>query len=485
MLVDRESAVGFRNNRAPCRLALALACAAIWLCGCGAPSLPEHPNVLFITLDDLSWDSVGAYGSGVPDVSPNIDRLASQGLRFQQAHVTVAVCQPARAAWMTGRYPQNSGVLGFNPIDPGVPTLPETLRSHGYLTGILGKFKHVVPGRPQAFDIRHGGAEMRDGRSAALYARFSSEFLAEAQRSGKPFFLMVNSHDPHRPFDSRVPAGQRRGGYPAPSRIYAPEEVVVPGSLPDLPDVREDLARYYSSVRRADDIVGAVLQVLDDSGYAKSTLVVLQSDHGASFPFSKAGVWRSSTRVPYIVRWPGVVEPGAVDTEHLLGGVDFAPTILAAAGLPPLPGSEGRSFLPLLQGRSLDGFDRVYTQFDVTASGHAYPMRAVEDARYGYIWNGWADGETAFDSATQRSLTVPALLRAAEHDPAIAARVRHLEYRSREEFYDYQEDPDALSNRIHDPELASQVAALRAALLRHLTESRDPELAHFRRTTGL
>ena len=198
----------------------------------------EQLNVMFITLDDMNRDSMGVYGSKVPGTTPNMDRLAKEGLRFEHGHVTIAICQPTRAVWMTGRYPHNSGALGFTKIKPDVPTLPETLRKKGFLTGILGKTEHVVPSRNDAFGYRRDRSEMMNGRSEKLYGEFAAEFFGQVKSAKKPFFLMVNAHDPHRPFDNRKPAKERnfepkakqeapatngkkkrrpRGDYPAPS----------------------------------------------------------------------------------------------------------------------------------------------------------------------------------------------------------------------------------------------------------------------------
>lgn len=457
----------------------------------------DRPNVLFITLDDMNWDSVGAFGSKVPDTTPNIDRLASQGLRFEHGHVTIAICTPTRAVWMTGRYPHNNGAVGFNRIYSAVPTLPETLKANGYTTGILGKTKHVIPSRKRAFDYSRDGDEMIDGRSADLYAEFSEEFLDRAKRSGKPFFFMVNLHDPHRPFDNRRPAEKRRvaasGGerrkrgrsdHPAPSKIYRDDEVTVPGFLPDLPLIRKEIARYYSSVRRADDVVGAVLKALAESGFAENTLVMLKSDHGMAIPFVKTNVWRNSTRTPWIVRWPGVVEPGTHDTEHLVGGVDFAPTILEAVGLEPLEGMEGRSFLPLLKGQKQGGWDHVYTYIYITARARPHAMRSVQDVRYGYIWNGWSNGEMMFVNEGQRGMTMKAMMKAAESDEKIAARVKHYLYRVPEEFYDYEKDPDALHNLIDDPAMKGKIEALRARLLEHMKRTGDRERWRFEKVVA-
>ncbi len=441
----------------------------------------ERLNVLFITLDDMNRDSVGVYGAKVPETTPNIDRLASEGLRFEQGHVTIAICQPTRAVWMTGRYPHNSGALGFNAIRRGVPTLPETLKSHGFLTGILGKTEHVVPSRKDAFDYKRGRGEMKNGRSAELYGKFAAEFLAKAKAADQPFFFMVNAHDPHRPFDNRKPADKRNGPRddPAPSRIYGPQEIAVPGFLPDLPKIREEIAQYYSSVRRADDVVGRVLAELGRAGFSENTLVMLKSDHGIAVPFAKTNVYRHSTRTPWIVRWPGVVKPGTVDVEHLVAGVDFAPTILDALGIEPIEGMDGRSFLPLLKGEPQSGRDFVFTHINTIASGRMYRMRSVEGKRYGLIWNGWSDGETQFRNESMSGLTWKAMLAAAESDPAIAARVKLFRYRVPFEFYDYEADPDALKNRIDDPAMQDVIASYREKLVQLMRDTNDPALKEY------
>ncbi|QDU98704.1 sulfatase family protein [Lignipirellula cremea] len=444
----------------------------------------DRLNFLFITLDDMNRDSVGAYGAKVPETTPSIDRLAAEGLRFEQGHVTIAICQPTRAVWMTGRYPHNNGALGFNPIKRGIPTLPETLKENGYLTGILGKTEHVVPSRKQAFDYHRDRGEMNNGRSADLYAQFTEEFLQQAKDAQKPFFLMVNTHDPHRPFDNRRPADKRGGGYPAPSRIYQPEEILVPGFLPDLPEIREEIAQYYSSVRRADDVVGRVLAELDKAGYREHTLVMLKSDHGIPVPFAKTNVWRHSTITPWIVRWPGVIEPGSRDTEHLIAGVDLAPTVLDALGIEPMEGVDGRSFLPVLQGKKQADRDVVFTHINTIASGKSYPMRSIQGPRYGFIWNGWSDGKTTFRNESMSGLTWKTMVKASATDPALAERVRHYSFREPFEFYDYQQDPDALHNLIDDPAQQAMIDQYRQEMVRQMTETNDPQLPNLQAAMG-
>ena len=471
----------------------------------GSALAKDQFNVVFITLDDMNRDSIGVYGSKVPGTTPHIDKLASEGLRFEHGHVTIAICQPTRAVWMTGRYPHNSGALGFNVINKGVPTLPETLRENGFHTGILGKTEHVVPSRKDAFAYRRDRSEMVNGRSQELYGEFAAEFLKQAKSKEKPFFLMVNAHDPHRPFDNRVKADKRNlkptefieigkkvkrrrpkyGDYPAPSRIYHPEEIVVPGFLPDLPKIREEIAQYYSSVSRADDVVGRVLAELDKAGVRENTLVMLKSDHGIAVPFAKTNVWRHSTITPWIVRWPGTVTPNSKDEKHLIAGVDFAPTILDALGIEPMEGMDGRSFLPLLKGETQCNREYVFTHINSIASGRQYPMRSVQSQRYGIIWNGWSDGQTTFKNESMSGYTWRALAAAAEEDPVLAKRAKHYLYRCTLEFYDYEKDPDALNNLIDDSGHQEIIQTHLEKLLQLMEETGDHQLPNFIKTFNI
>ena len=459
----------------------------------------DVPNIVFITMDDMNRDSIGVYGAEVKGVTPNIDKLAAEGLRFEHGHVTIAICQPTRAVWMTGRYPHNNGALGFNHIKKGIPTLPETLRDNGFLTGILGKTEHVIPSRIEAFHYRRTRAEMVNGRSKELYAKYAQEFLTHAKETKKPFFLMVNTHDPHRPFDNRVEAGKRNfdppkpksgtkknrrryGDYPAPSKIYQPDEIVIPGFLPDLPNIREEIAQYYSSVRRADDVIGSFLRVLEETGFAQNTVVMLKSDHGIPVPFAKTNVWRHSTITPWLVRWPGVIEPDTHDTEHSIAGVDFAPTILDLLGLPPMEGMDGRSFLPVIKGQKQCNREFVYTHINTIASGRDYTMRSLQGQRYGFIWNAWSNGETTFRNESMSGLTWKAMAAAAEKDPCLAKRTQHYLYRTPMEFYDYQRDPDALDNLIDDPAHQELIRTYQEKLLQLMQETGDHQTGSFQKT---
>jgi N-sulfoglucosamine sulfohydrolase len=268
--------------------------------------------------------------------------------------------------------------------------------------------------------------------------------------------------------------------YPPPGRIYTPDEITVPGFLPDLPDVRKEMAQYYSSAHRCDETVGEILRALKESGLEETTLVMFVSDNGISMPFAKSNCYLTSTRTPWIVRWPGKVKPGLVNTDDFISGIDFMPTILEAVGLPAPTGLDGRSFMPLLTGGVQPGRDRVFTCYNDTSGRRHYPMRCLQTKRFGYLYNAWSDGTTRYQTEPMGGLTFKAMQQAAKDQKPVADRVEMLLHRVPEEFYDLTADPDALHNLITDSKFRGQIARMRNEMLLWMERTQDPLLKSFR-----
>ena len=444
----------------------------------------NRPNFVLITADDMNWDAVGAFGCPTAGTTPHIDRLAAEGLRFKHGHVTIAVCQPSRSALMTGRYPHLSGGEGFYHLRyESVPILPAILRAERYDVGILGKVPHSTPYQAFQWDMARDQSDLGQGRNPEVYYQYAKNFVQDASDGDRPFFLMANSHDPHRPFygnDKPEWYGELDPPAVPPSRAFAPEEVIVSGFLPDIPDVRLEIAEYYNSVRRCDDTVGRLLDVLDEAGVAENTLVMFLSDNGMAFPFAKTNCYLNSTRTPWVVRWPAVVQAGRVDAKHFISGIDYLPTVLDAIGVDIPDGVNGQSLLPVLRGEEQAGCEQVFTQFHQTSARRNYPMRCVQNARFGYIFNPWSDGERAFRNESQSGRSWQAMEEAAACDPALAVRNHLFTHRVLEEFYDFANDPNALNNLIDDPNYADEIQGLRNALEEWMVETDDPALEAFR-----
>lgn len=423
-------------------------------------------NILFITADDMNHDSPGVMGCPIRDITPNIDRLASEGMLFTNAHVSIAVCQPSRSALMTGRYPVRNGARGFEPIDTSVPTLQEQLRKAGYLNGIMSKNNHLQPKEKFCWDYDIGLDELEQGRVPSLYYRYAKAFFDKAKSAGKPFFLMANSNDPHRPF-AETEGEKNKAPAAKVSRTIKPEEVVVPGFLPDIPGVRQELAQYFTSVHRCDETVGEILRALKDAGCEDNTLVMFLSDNGMSFPYSKTNCYLFSTRTPWIARWPGKVAPN-IKCAEFISGVDYMPTMLAAAGLDQVTGMDGKSFVPLMEGAKQEWRDKVFTEFHQTAGSRDFPMRCVQNAQYGYIYNAWSDGARSFKNEAQGGISFGAMREAAKTDPKIAERVNFFLKRVPEELYDLKADSSALKNLANDPAQKQALDTMRGHMREHL-----------------
>jgi len=432
-------------------------------------------NILLITADDLGYEAMDFLGGEVADVTPNLSRLARESLSFQYAHVNAAICAPSRGVIATGRYGHNSGLFGFNKLSRNIPTVFGVFKTNGYLTGVLGKVSHSTCDLNFHWDFAHDQRELGAGRSPTRYHDYAVEFFARCKKENKPFYFMVNSHDPHRPFHN--PNKPLRNAE-APSRLFSPDEISVPSYLPDLPEVREELSHYYNSVRRLDDTVGRVLEALERSGFAENTLVLFITDNGSAFPFAKANTYLASTHTPLLVRWPGVTKPGSVDTSHFVSEVDFFPTFMDAAGLPHPDHLDGRSFLPLLKGQQQEGRDFVFTQIDYTFDGPAKPMRCIQDKRYGYIFNAFSDGTFNYRNNNE-GLTFKAMVEAGKTNAAVQARVEMFRHRVPQEFYDLQKDPGCTVNLFLSAEHDQLIAQYQKRLREWMIETDDHCLAAF------
>jgi N-sulfoglucosamine sulfohydrolase len=438
-------------------------------------SAADRPNILLFTADDLHAESLGVYGGRPANLTPHLDAFAAEGLLFNRAHVNAAICAPCRAIIATGRYSHRSGAMGFMKAREEVPDIVTTLQAAGYIAGILGKVGHSTPKNSMKWDYQFDQKQLGNGRNPKIYYQRSQAFFQRSKQETKPFYFMVNSHDPHRPYCN--PQKLTKGAA-MPSRTYKPSEVVVPGFLPDLPGVREELAQYLNSTRRLDDTFGKVMQALDESGFADNTLVIFMSDNGIAVPFAKCNAWFHSSRTPMLARWPGVVAKGQRNDRDFVSVVDLFPTFLEVTGAKGPAGLDGYSFVELLKGRPQANRDYVFTQIDSKAGGDGVPMRCVQNTNYGYIYNPFSDGKHWYRNNNEGK-TMAAMQAAAQSDPYIAARIKLFRYRVPEELYDLEKDPDCLYNLIGKDGYCEITQSLQRRLVSQMEKTNDPMLKAF------
>ncbi len=317
----------------------------------GMAAMAQRPNILLLVSDDHSAFAMGCYGN--PDVrTPNLDRLAAQGVRFDRCYAASPQSVLSRASIMTGRTPVAVNMTRFNvPLARRYRTFPEDLRDSGYYTGLAGRGYHLdgpvsgINGRagriklvadyydsqglvtfPERMDTCMTVTDAIKGENHQGINRQFRDFM-EFRDKDKPFFLQLCYADPHTPYD-------------APS-VHDSDGITLPPYYPDTPGVRKHLAAYYDEINRLDSDIGEVLDYLDETGLADSTLVIFTGDNGGAQFMGKGTLYDPGVRVPLIVRWPGHVASG-VD-RHPVSNMDISATCLDAAGLPVPEVMEGRS----------------------------------------------------------------------------------------------------------------------------------------------
>lgn len=446
--------------------------------GAAFAAAPARPNILLVLSDDHSAAHVGCYGN--PDIrTPNLDRFAGQGVRFDRAYVASPQCVPSRAAIMTGRSPVAVQMTRFSaPLAAEYKAFPEILRSQGYFSGVAGRTYHLdggalPPETKRVFDEHHLQTfpDRLDfvktaGKGPVILGQFR-EFL-DAVPDGKPFVLQLCFSDPHRPLDEDA--------IPEP---HDPAKLTLPKHYPDTPLVREDFARYYDEIARFDGDFGRVLKELDDRKLAENTIVVFMGDNGASQFRGKGTLYEYGIRVPLIVRWPGVAKPGT-SSDALISGEDLAPTFLEASGV-AVPGEmTGKSFAATLRGEATPGRDRVFSERG--AHGSALPTnsanfdlgRCVVTRTHKLIYNAlWHLPYQPVDFAGDPMWKDLVRKHEAGKLSPETDRLYFAEHRPMFEMYDLQADPDEFRNLIGKPEAARVEADLKAKLQEWMILQRD------------
>lgn len=454
---------------------------AAGLCYGGSLVAADRPNLLLITADDMNADSPGWMGNPLK-ITPQLDALAASSHRFVNNHVSVPICQPSRAALLTGRVPHRSGALGFHPVNEGTPTLVTLLQNAGYFAAAMNKLGHMQPKSCFPWDQTFGNS----GKNPSLLGAQVAEAIGQADAAGKPFFLNCNLTDPHRPFYGSEEAAKKNGkgkkaGAEADGVVASPlkaSDVTVPSFLEDLPAVREEFAQYSNSIQRLDLSIGQILGALEASGHEKDTVVVFLSDHGMSFPFSKATDYVNGTRSPVLLRWPGLA---ATQTrEEFVSSVDLLPTLLEVLKVPAPDGLDGSSWLPLLRGESQPGRDAVVTHVNSVSSGAEFPMRCIRTKNRALIVEIWPDAQRQRRVEAMKGLTFHAMAQAGETDSRIAGRVAQFLDGVPVAFYDLANDPAERENLFQDPAYHAEARALGERLVAELKRTGDPQLENVR-----
>ena len=427
-----------------------------------------RPNILLMVGEDHGLQ-LSCYGDKCIS-TPNLDALATEGVRFTNAYVAQAGCSPSRAAIFTGLYPHNNGQIGLathalRMYKDDTPNLTTYLKNAGYRTGIIGKI-HVNPESAFAFDFKAFPKSNFDNRRVKDFARTAGEFFTA---SDDPFMMWISLPDAHRPFHDR------QKGIPA--------NIVGPDDVETLPMVGVSTARtlqttasYYNCMKRLDMGVGMVLKELADSGKADNTLIFYLSDHGPDFPRAKKTIREGGSRVPFIMNWKNRIPKGRVEP-RLVSSLDILPTILNAAGIRQRRNSlDGQSLMPLFNNRSTPWREYLFTEFTLHWPETYYPGRAVRDSRFKLVHNLLPDRKNpVYDiylvKQRPETFTPEELDNVPQH---VQEAYRIFRQPPEFELYDLNNDPWEFHNLAEDPRYAEQLNHLKKRLAKWQVETNDP-----------
>jgi len=422
------------------------------------------PNILIIICHDLG-QQLGCYGD--PSLrTHNLDRLAQEGVRFENHFCTTPLCSPSRGSIITGRYPHTNGLVGLAhrgfDLNEGEVTMAHYLKRKGYETHLFG-FEHEA----REPDIAKLGYEFlhreRPFKCANVTPQLLAFLQARAAKESPPFLAMTGYSEVHRAFDQEMYTPDD------------PEEVFIPPYLPDTPEVRLDLAQFHGLIHAVDECVGKIFKTLEEKGLAENTWVIFTTDHGIAFPRAKSTLYDPGIKTALLMRWPtrsglppvragsrGEGFAGGRVFRELISNIDLLPTILEATGAEVPESIQGKSFLALLQGRKFEPREEIFAE--KTYHDIYDPIRAIRTTRFKYI--------RSFEKMP--NLPLPSDIR-----KSLSARSVPEEFKGERplvELYDLEADPDEMNNLVGNPEYAEVEKELDAMLTKWLEDTEDPIL---------
>lgn len=422
------------------------------ICGCKQEVKRETkekkrlPNILIFLADDMTWSDCEPYGN--PDVkTPNIQKLADEGVSFDNMFTSTAMCAPTRQQLMTGLFPARSGAFpNHSVVYDGVKSFAHYFEDLGYRVALIGK-QHYGPDK--SFPIEYlGGRQHDDGKNGDDIHLEKIEPIVNGE---KPFFLIIAQNQPHAPWNRGNP------------NIYKTEDLKIPDYMLDTPMTREKIKKYYAELTYMDSLLGKTLDYIEFAGKTDNTISIFTSEQGYYYPFGKWTCYDLGLKTAFIAKWPSKIKPNTRNNA-MAQYVDILPTLLDAVGVNPKnidtgikdakgnSGFDGKSFLQLLLGNKEN--HRNYTFGIQTTRGiingsEFYPVRSIRSKKYRYIQN-LSYESTFYNMITVKNEIYKNWLKNSKNSEELNW-IQRYQKRPFEELYDIENDPFEKYNIAENP----------------------------------
>lgn len=426
------------------------------------PVIAQQPNVVIIMADDLDTRQLSCYG-GKNIRTNHIDALASEGMQFNQMIASEAMCVPTRASLFTGLYPMRHGSFqNHKRVDrDNLKSIGHYLGNLGYTVALTGKDHSTKPTTVFPFKIIDGFEK----NCVAPTDDYSFDGIRDfiKTQAGKPYCLFVMSTNPHMPWTMGDPSE------------FDADKLVLPAHWVDTKDTRKQFIKYLAEIRRLDNQVGELRQLLRETKQEDNTIFIFLGEQGPQFPGGKWNLWDNGQYSSMIVSWPGKVKTGA-HSNAICQYEDITPTLIAAAGGKPIEGLDGKSFLPVLLGKKNSHREYAFGIHNNTPEGPPYPIRSIRSEKYKLILN--LDPSLRYhnkfmmDTAKVKGYWL-SWLKEAQHSQLAKQRTDRIMIRPAVEFYDLEKDPFELNNLAADKALASVRESMQTRLTNWMKDQGD------------
>ena len=423
-------------------------------------------NVVWISCEDMG-PILGSYGNDIIK-TPNLDKLASEGVRYTNAYSTVGVCAPSRFSIITGMYPARLGAHNMRTGDYHNYKTPEEV-SHRKNIGVIDKEGKNIP-EYEVVPPTHVKPFTEILRTKGYYCannfkcdyQFNAPFTAWDEVSStvsyrdapkdKPFFYVWNTLLTH---ESRI---WERSNQPL---TVNPEDIIIPSYFPDIPEVRNDIARKYSNIEAMDKKVGELMNQLEEDGMLDNTIIMFWSDHGGNLLRQKRAVGNSGLNVPLIIRYPNKMDAGKVD-ERIVSLMDLGPTVLSLLNIEPPKHYDGKAIAGSYEDDPREYAFGTADRFDESTD----MQRSVLDGRYVYVKNFLPELPLIYRNKYRERITMNSKLIQMDSFNMLEGDAAYIFMKTKpvEEFYDLANDPYEVHNIIDNPKYFKKINDFRTAL---------------------
>ena len=431
----------------------------------------ERPNIIVFIADDISWDDFGCYGNKIVQ-TPNIDRIAGEGIKFNNVYLTTSSCSPSRISIMTGRYPHNTRAAELHTEPPiEFPTLASQLKANGYYTAQAGKWHMGSIIKNGFYHIEEDREKNADG-GEALWVE-----TVKNRKKNKPFHFWFAAYDAHRAWGLNKFSG-----------THSPTEIIPPITLANQAKTKIDLAKYYDEIRRFDYYIGKVVEELQEQGILENTVLIIMADNGRPFPRDKTRLYDSGIKTPLIIKWPTGINQQGETSNSLISSIDIAPTILELCKTKIPVSFQGRSFKTILN--DTDTPFRKYIFAEHNWHDYEAHERIVRNSDYMYLLNARPQypNQGPLDVVNSPSFK-ELVIRKEENTISPEQNDIFLSTRPKEELFDCRQDSLQIHNLIGKKEYILVHEALKKTLRNWMQNTGDdvPENLTkdwYSRTTG-